>query len=303
MIGPLSKLSVRMLTLAVLSVASPAMADDLTASKDIFTSHRALYQMDLGRALQSANISSASGTMFYRFEALCEGWEVESRVSMQLGYNADDETRMIETTWSFSSFESYDGEQFTFDVDHNQDGVLQELFTGEAGMADGIGSAQFDNEESFSVDLPSGTLFPANHLMQMLAQAKTGVRHFPKTLFDGASLNNPYQVNAYILGTVVDGDVVHNNTAKSVGSRHVPALKAKAKPLPAALTANDNKLPVWRVRLAYFSLLSNEEFPEFEIEVDYSEDGVAQRMVQDFGDFSLNLALSHFELLPSPDCH
>ena len=74
MIGPLSKLSVRMLTLAVLSVASPAMADDLTASKDIFTSHRALYQMDLGRALQSANISSASGTMFYRFEALCEGW-------------------------------------------------------------------------------------------------------------------------------------------------------------------------------------------------------------------------------------
>ena len=124
MIGPLSKLSVRMLTLAVLSVASPAMADDLTASKDIFTSHRALYQMDLGRALQSANTSSASGTMFYRFEALCEGWEVESRVSMQLGYNADGETRMIETTWSFSSFESYDGEQFTFDVDHNQDGVL-----------------------------------------------------------------------------------------------------------------------------------------------------------------------------------
>jgi hypothetical protein len=111
MIGPLSKISVRMLTLAALSVATPAMADDLTASKDIFTSHRALYQMDLGRASQSANISSASGTMFYHFEALCEGWEVWSRVSMQLGYNADGETRMIETTWSFSSFESYDGEQ------------------------------------------------------------------------------------------------------------------------------------------------------------------------------------------------
>ena len=137
----------------------------------------------------------------------------------------------------------------------------------------------------------------------MLAQAKTGVRHFPKTLFDGASLNNPYQVNAYILGTVVDGDVVHKNTAKSVGSRHVPAFKAKAKHLPAALTANDNKLPVWRVRLAYFSLLSNEEFPKFEIEVDYSKDGVAQRMVQNFGDFTLNLAPSRFELLPSLDCH
>jgi hypothetical protein len=62
-------------------------------------------------------------------------------------------------------------------------------------------------------------------------------------------------------------------------------------------------LPVWRVRLAYFPLLSNEEFPEFEIEVDYSEDGVAQRMVQDFGDFTLNLAPSRFELLPSPDCN
>ncbi len=312
MIGPLSKCSIHrqcartasatVLALAVFGSAELAFADGLTASRDTFTSHRALYKMDLGRASQCANISSASGTMFYRFEALCEGWEVESRVSMQLGYNADGETKIIETTWSFGSFESYDGEQFTFDVDHNQDGILQEIFAGEAGMADGVGSAQFANEENFTVDLPNGTLFPANHLMQMLAGAKTGVRHFPKTLFDGASISNPYQVNAYILGPVVDGEVVPKNTAKTSGNRHVPTIKEKTKPLPAALTANHNKTPVWRVRLAYFPLISDEEFPEFEIEVDYSEDGVAQRMVQDFGDFTLNLSPSRFELLPTPDC-
>ncbi len=279
-----------------------AYADAIHASRDTLTSHRALYVMDLGRASQGANISSASGTMFYRFEALCEGWEVESRVSMQLGYNADGETRMIETTWSFSSFESYDGEQFTFDVDHSQDGVLQEIFAGEAGMADGVGSAQFDNEENFSVDLPNGTLFPAKHLLQLLAEAKLGKDHFPRTIFDGASLNNPYLVNGYILGSVVDGEVIPRDIAETVGSRHVPALKAKATSLPAALTSNHNKLPVWRVRLAYFPLISDDELPEFEIEVDYSEDGVAQRMVQDFGDFTLNLTPSRFELLPKPVC-
>lgn len=312
MIGQLSKLRSRRQRVNIVFAAVIALvgfcdagavdAETIHASRDIFTSHRALYEMDLGRSSQNANISSASGTMFYRFEALCEGWEVESRVSMQLGYNADGETRMIETTWSFSSFESYDGTQFTFDVDHSQDGVLQEIFAGEAGMADGAGSAQFNTEDNLTVDLPQGTLFPANHLMELLAEAKLGKSHFPRRLFDGASLNNPYLVNGYILGSVVDGEVLSHDTAQTVGSRHIPALKAKTTPVSAALSPNDNKLPVWRVRLAYFPLISDEELPEFEIEVDYSEDGVAQRMVQDFGDFTLNLSPSRFELLPKPDC-
>jgi len=308
LIGQASKLSrICRVTSAVAALAmfggiNFAYADTPQTSRDAFTSHRALYKMDLGHVSQAANISSASGTMYYRFEALCEGWEVESRVSMQLGYNADGETRMIETTWSFGSFESYDGEQFTFDVDHSQDGVLQEMFAGEAGIADGVGSAHFDHEENIVVDLPRGTLFPADHLMQMLGAAKAGGRHFPRTLFDGASLNNPYQVNGYILGAVVDGKLVPSDKAKTGANRHVPRIKTNAQRLPAALVENTEKLPVWRIRLAYFPVISKDEYPEFEIEVDYREDGVAQRMVQDFGDFTLNLAPREYELLSKPDC-
>ncbi len=288
--------------LLCLTYGASAAAESTNSARNALTSHRVLYDMTLGHAEQGANISNASGTMFYRFEALCEGWEIESRVFMRLGYNSDGETRLIETTWSFGSFESYDGEQFTFHVDHNQDGFSQEVFAGEAGIADGIGLAQFDDDEGLSVDLPEGTIFPTRHLMLLLNKAQSGQQLVTRTIFDGASKHNPYLVNAYILGPVVNGEIIQKVGPGIAVNRHIPALKDSSVPVQAAMSTNAMEHYVWRIRLGYFPVLSDEEFPEFEIEVDYDTNGVARRMVQDFGDFTLNLAPRSFEKLSPADC-
>jgi hypothetical protein len=66
--------------------------------------------------------------------------------------------------------------------------------------------------------------------------------------------------------------------------------------------------PAWRTRLAFFPVRFPAPqavpavLPEFEIEADYRADGVAERILQDFGDFTLELEPVRIERLPRPDC-
>ena len=86
------------------------------------------------------------------------------------------------------------------------------------------------------------------------------------------------------------------------GSRQVPVIKSKSDAFKNASLGQLPMSPVWRVRLAYFPTESANDLPEFEIEVDFREDGVAQRIIQDFGDFQLHLTPVQFEALPQKAC-
>jgi len=284
---------------------APHASAAMKAPADIFTPHRALYQMELGSIAQGSNVANASGTMFYRFEPQCEGWEVESRVAMRLHYGTGGEAEVVETTWTYTSFESYDGTHFTYSVDHNRNGEIQEIFAGEAGKDSAGGMAAFDDVEATSVSLPSGTMFPAEHLIRLLAHARENTGNFKRVIFDGASIINPYEVNAYVIGQVEDAAVAEKGKGvKFPGSIKKPVLVGSSLPASTGASASkEARANVWRVRMAYFPYLDRDALPEFEIEVDYRDNGIAERMVQDFGDFTLNLTPSRIEVLPKLDCN
>ena len=285
---------------AALTLAFPvqsALAAGVKTPKSAFVPHRALYTMELGQSHRGSNVADATGKMFYRFEPLCDGWEVESRIFMRMHYGTAGEEEIVETTWSFTSFESYDGQKFTFEVEHDRNGELQEVFAGEAGKNTGGGTATFDDNEASTLKLPAMSLYPGEHLVHLLAAAKEGQHLYRRTVFDGASKNNPYEVNAFIVGPVVDGKLAQNPDKPAQSKNRV--FVGTQRPAPAAGMPPS---PVWRMRLAYFPLTGLDELPEFEIEVDYREDGIAERMVQDFGDFTLNLSPTRFDVLPAPVC-
>ncbi|MEQ8321638.1 MAG: DUF1849 family protein [Rhodospirillales bacterium] len=268
--------------------------------KSAFQPHRALYQMELGSTTQGSDIVDARGTMFYRFEPQCDGWEVETRVALMLNYGTTgDAPEVVETTWTFNSFESFDGMDFTYAVDHKRNGLLQEAFAGEAGKDSQGGGASFNDEDFTAVDLPSGTLFPAEHLMHLLTHARTGNGPIKKVVFDGASTDNPYEVNAYVIGRVHNGRVIVGNELASTAPSRKPLLVGATSAKPE--TADTNS--VWRVRMAYFPLMGHLDLPDFELEIDYRDNGIAERIIQDFGDFTLNLAPSRIEFLPRPECN
>lgn len=288
---------------AAAGVAQPAFATAVPQdAARLLTPHRAIYDMTLAEVRQGTDVSSARGAMYYRFEPRCDGWEVETRVSLRLNYGTVGDVEVVDTKWSFSSFETFDGKNLSFQVDHSRDDELLEVYDGDAfrDPDTGAGKASFYVPGDTKATLPDGTLFPARHLLHVLAKARAGKRGDFSTVFDGASIVNPYEVNTLIVEGADGG-----RFAGALPMR--PAVEAldgeRATAVPAKLEATLNKpLPVYRVRMAYFPVEKPASVPDFELEIDYRDDGIATHIKQDFGDFVLDLTPSRIEALPLPEC-
>lgn len=242
-----------------------------------FVGHRALYRVSLNSAEARSGVASVRGAVLYRFADACDGWTAENRTLLRLDYGEGDES---ETEWSHLSWESKDGLRFRFHVRDIRDGELAEELQGQASLTAprGPGLAHFVLPEESDLKLPAGTQFPTRHLMALLDAARSGKRHESGIVFDGSSLDNPYSVGA-----------VARQVPES--ARRNPGKRAKL-----------DELPVWSLRLAFFPMAAGEATPKFEIGITLREDGIADSIVQDFGDFVLLLTLQHVELLPKPDC-
>ena len=239
--------------------------------------HRAVYRMALGAAAKRSEVVAAQGQMFYRFSRDCDGWRVENRTVLRLTYEGGSD---VDTLWTFASWESFDGRRFHFHARYQQDGDTLERLDGEAHMnADGKGGrAEFSVPEGQTVDLPAETLFPTEHVRALIASAEAGQRTLSRVVFDGASVENPYLVNA------VNGPLPQ------------AAAEALAKTIGLPIARS------WWTRMAFFPYASDGAMPEFEIGAHYRDDGIADRITQQFDGLALDVRLSEFEALPSPSC-
>lgn len=231
--------------------------------------------MALAKSASNSDVVSADGMMMYRFAQECDGWTVENRTFLRLLYDNDVES---DTLWSFVSWEATNGSKFRFHARYDQDGKTIEKFDGHAELKQrGEGTARFSQPER-EMALPQGTVFPTAHVREVIAAAAAGKHQLSRTVFDGASFDNPYVVNA-LFG-----------------------------PLPAAETETLAKRlslppqPAWWTRMAFFPVDDRGAEPEFEMGAHYRADGIADAIVQQFDTFSLDVRLRSIELLPAPDC-
>lgn len=273
--------------------------------------HSALYTIHLARVAQGTQLASARGVMYYRFADVCDAWTVETKVYLRLRYDETANEDLVQSSWSFASSESKDGRRYTFDVRQSRDGDVLEKLSGHADLTPGKGGeAVFDQPEHHTIKLPPGTLFPTAHLARLLDAAARGERMFTRVMFDGASLDNPYQVSAITAGRV--GRSYAPTVMAATGATHLgPRPTGIAVPrvgLAKARAAGFKDTPAWLIRLAFFPMgvagprTKPAVMPEFEIESDYRADGVAERIVQDFGDFSLELLPVRIKRLKRPTC-
>jgi envelope integrity protein B len=256
--------------LLIVTQSGPAAAVDLQA-------HHAVYRMVLSRATRSSDVVSADGVMVYRFARGCDGWTVENQTLLRLLYDNDTQA---DTLWSFASWESADGTQFRFHARYDQDGKNIERLEGQADLQalGEAGTARFSQPPDKVIPLPRGTLFPTEHVRQVIAAAQSGNHLFNRTVFDGASLDNPYAVNA-ALGPLSES--IAEDLAKRLG-------------LPTQ--------PAWWTRMAFFPIGADAEVPEFEMSAQYRADGIADKIIQYFETFALDVQIKEIELLPASDC-
>jgi hypothetical protein len=264
---------------ALAVIASSAHAANSGGGAEL-ASHRAIYKMTLATAKSGAGVTAASGAMSYKFGDSCDGWIVENKTALTFAYS---DGAPVSTTWDFVTWESKDGLHYRFRVRSTRDGVVNNEIDGTADL-DGKGKggvAKFTLPEAKTLKLPKGTLFPTEHTVRMIELAEQGQHMAERTLFDGTGTDNTFEVSALI--------------GKQAAATKV---KAEASGINRALLA----APSWPMQMAFFPDGSDDAEPDYEVGVRYYQNGVADDVLQSFGNFSLKGTLEKLEPLPKPDC-
>ena len=243
----------------------------------VTSKHRALYAMKLKSTSMTGALSDVRGAMSFEMQDRCQGWEIESKVYLRLAYQDRDE---VESMRTYHTWESKDGLDYRFKVHESQPGESDNEIEGVA-ILDGRGEAgvaEYTKPKPLRVNLPAGTLFPTAHAALLVAEAEQGKHHVGKVVFDGSTLDNPFEISA----------VISNQMKTAAGMAERLHLK---------------QVREWSARMAYFPLLSKVQTPDFELGVRLREDGIVSKLIQDFGDYSIEADLDHIEILPAaPNC-
>jgi hypothetical protein len=238
-------------------------------------SHRAVYSLSQHLGTAVTDVTAVKGRLEITFEVACDGWRIEQYIGFRL-YHA--EGSGLEHVAQLSGWESTDGVDYWFSTRSYQDRELLEEIGGVARLdeAGGGGETRFAKPVKEVRRLPVGTIFPARHLADLISAARNGEKHLTRTVFDGSTLDSPYEITAFI------------GRERAPGDGDVPNVVLKKRS--------------WPFRLAYFKPSTIEPTPEFELSAILYENGVAGDMIYDYGDFAIDVTLSELEVLPAQEC-
>ena len=246
----------------LLGAAGAAGAADLAA-------HRAMYDLKLSNS-HGGDVTSATGTMAYEVQDVCDGWATNQRLQMTITNRDGQDVQMLSdyTTW-----ESKDGLKLRFRMKQTTDQSVTSDVAGDAKLnGEGqAGTAVFSSPTTDNKPLPAGTLFPMKHTEALLAAAKEGKKFLALPLFDGTTATGP-QDSSIVIGAWT-----------SVPQGKWPDLM---------------KLASGKFHIAFFDRGPDKQQPDYEVSMRYWDNGVADDLVMDFGDFVMAGKLMEFKLLP-----
>lgn len=237
--------------------------------------HRAVYKMALKSARNSSKVSDVRGKMMFEWADACDGWTTEQRFQLRFVYVEGDEMQM---TTNYTTWESKNGRRYRFNVRKLVNGEPDEEIRGDATLnKDGKGgTARFATPEQQSIPLPAGSLFPTAHTLGLLDHAQRGDQLVNRVVFDGADAEGPTEISAFI-----------GRPAKVDDAAAGPLIKGRQS---------------WPVRMAFFPLAGDSSQPEYEMSLRLLDNGVAQSMLIDYGDFTVGAELETIEALPKSGC-
>jgi hypothetical protein len=234
--------------------------------------HRAAYRLDLGEA-RGSGIASVRGAMVFDVADACEGWATRQRMTMTV---TDRDGQDVETVSDYATYEAKDNSRLRFSLTQTTQGAVSQRVSGEAELKpDGSGMIRFAEPSGREEALPAGTLLPMRHTVLAVETARAGRRLLAAPLFDGTSDEGAQDTTTII-------------------SAWAAAAAAPHFPLLANLASS-------RMRIAFFergAATGGASQPEYEVGLRYFENGVADEIVMDFGEFSV--AGKALELTPLP---
>ena len=262
---------VSVLVLATL-VAAPIVV--VAAPAIDLAGHRALYELSMASA--RGDVTAATGTMAFEVTDACDGWAVHQRLAMTVT-NRDGQD--IEMLSDYTTYETKDGASMRFRSRQTTEQAVTSEVIGEAEMAADGGTVRYTLPDGVTKRLGKATLFPMAHTEAILKAAMAGKKFIEVPLFDGTGAEGAQDSSVAI--------------SAWTGPQAGGAL-AGAWPDLAALGSA-------RVHVAFFEQAAGAQQPEYEVSMRYFENGVADELLMDFGDFSVRGKMKAFEL-PKKGC-
>ncbi|NGM23558.1 cell envelope integrity EipB family protein [Roseomonas stagni] len=245
----------------------------LSAGIARMVAHRAAYRLDLGEA-RNSGIAAVRGAMVFDVADACEGWATRQRMTMTV---TDRDGQEIETVSDYATYEAKDNSRLRFSLTQTTQGAVSSRVSGEAELnPDGSGTIRYAEPAGKEEALPTGTLLPMRHTVLAVEAARAGRRLLAAPLFDGTSDEGPQDTTTIISAW----------TAAS-GSPRLPMMAGQAS---------------GRMRIAFFERgagANGASQPEYEVGLRYFENGVADEIIMDFGEFSVSGQALELSALPA----
>jgi EipB-like len=257
-----------------LGLLAALLAAPWAAASATLEPHVAAYRLSLADQTALGNpFIEVQGGLVIEWRLACDGWLSRQRLAfvgtLQEGGNLGHDVR-------FSSWESLDGAHMRYSYRSYDDRQLQEEFRGEARLEPAQGGvANFTTPSARRVDLPPGTIFPTEHIQQVLAKAVAGEQFVSHRVFDGAGFDSLTEITSVI---------------------------GQPRMIELLTEQPGGRGQAWPVSMAYYELSAPSDTPKFEAEFLLDEGGVIRDVLLDYGDFRLDATLDKLEMIARPAC-
>ena len=249
--------------------------------------HRAVYELTLASSSSRSGISGADGRMVMELTgSACAGWSVTFRRVMELRPD-EGKVKLLDT--QIASWEAGDGLSMQMTQKEFIDNTLQTdtKLSAEIPKHGEAGHGHMDLPTPGDFGLPPGTIFPIEHQLRLMTTAEGNGTRDVSYVFDGSSGSKIFKAITFI------------GKKKEPGSAK-PASENKDM-------AELAKLPSWPISISFFDADkgdgSGEELPSYQVSFTLYENGVAEDLVMDYGDFAMAGKLSGLDFLKQSDCH
>ena len=256
------------------------------SSQISIVSHRAVYDLTLARAT-GRGITGADGRMVIELTgSACDGWSVSFRRVMELRPD-EGNAKLLDT--QIASWEAGDGLSMRMTQKEFVDNSLETDTKLSAEFAKrgepGHGHIELPTPSDF--DLTSETVFPIEHQLRLMTTAEGNGTRDISYVFDGSSGSKVFKAITFIGKRKEPGEVqptLHNKDTETLA-----------------------KVASWPISISFFEIkpgeTQGEELPSYQVSFTLFENGVAENLEMDYGDFAMSGRLAGFELLKQSVCN
>ena len=245
------------------------------------TSHQAVYDIALASTKGgAAGVVNAHGKMSYSLQKVCDQWQTESVFSLDVGY----EMIGLDTThWKQTTREKTDGCLFEFDVFVREKGQDRKDLSGKAVCTGDKKTLRLSLPVKSEAVFPASVAFPVQQTFRLLQAAKEGKIRASSYVYDGTRPEALYSMNAVISSA--------SDFQSGEASGDTNLIKGKK---------------AYRFDMAFFEEFvdkpSQDGTPHYEVSMYYYDNGISDKIEQDFGAYRLRSTLVNLKKIPEIPC-